>query len=97
VFEKDVVVVRLHFLHNFRFQFLTEHNSDEEWKLDVICDALSQRRPGEKCIVLPDYFDNVNLILQCESNSNIYCTFFQGNTIPDTDFSKLQSICNQRQ
>jgi len=42
---------------------LTEHNSDEEWKLDVICDALSQRHPGEKYIVLPDYNDKVNLMI----------------------------------
>jgi len=50
-------------VHVFRFQFLTEHNSDEEWKLDVICDALSQRHPGEKYIVLPDYNDKVNLMI----------------------------------
>jgi len=46
---------------------LTEHSSDKEWKLDAVCEALSQSRPGEKYIVLPDYYDKVNMILQCES------------------------------
>ena len=63
-------MVRLHFLLNLQFQFLTEHNSDEEWKLDIICDALSQTRPGEKYIVLPDYYDKVKLILSVKMLKN---------------------------
>jgi len=69
-------VLRFHFLHDFQFKFLTEHYSDEEWKLDVICDALSHKQPGEKCIVFPDYFEEVNLVLQCKSNWNIVADFF---------------------
>jgi len=84
-----VVVVPFHFL----FQFLTEHNSDEEWKLDIICDALSQRRPGEKYIVLPDYYDKVSRILQCYSIWNIFVDCFKETRFPIL----LPVICNQRQ